>query len=60
MSEVAVVSENGQDLLESFEEGLEEVIQSRTHPAEKRIRFGNLRSEISRSSNEGEAANAAG
>lgn len=50
---------NGQDLLDTFEEGLEELIQSRTHPAEKRIRFGNLRSEISRDSNNGDVANAA-
>jgi hypothetical protein len=57
MAEVAFVAGNGQDLLETFEEELEELIQSRTHPAEKRIRFGNLRSEISRDN--GDVANAA-
>lgn len=50
---------NGQDLLNTFEEELEQVIQSRTHPAEKRIKFGNLRSEISRDSDNGDVANAA-
>ncbi|MFW6157111.1 MAG: hypothetical protein ACOC7J_07310 [Armatimonadota bacterium] len=59
MAEVAVVSGNAQDLLETFEQELEQVIQSRTHPAEKRIRFGNLRSEISRGSDNGDVANAA-
>ncbi|MGI5817702.1 MAG: hypothetical protein ACOX9R_06335 [Armatimonadota bacterium] len=57
MAEVAFVAGNGQELLEAFEQELEKLIQSRTHPAEKRIRFGNLRSEISRDN--GDVANAA-
>lgn len=59
MAEVAVVADNGQELLEEFERGLEQLIQARTHPAEKRIRFGNLRCEISRGSDNGDVANAA-
>lgn len=57
MAEVAFVAGNGRDLQETFVEELEELIQSRTHPAEKRIRFGNLRSEISRDN--GDITNAA-
>jgi len=57
MAEVAFVAEDGQDLLETFEEELDQLIQSRTNPAEKRIRFGNLRSEISRDN--GDVTNAA-
>jgi hypothetical protein len=57
MAEVAFVAGNGQDLLETLEEELEQLIHERTHPAEKRIRFGNLRSEISRDN--GDVANAA-
>lgn len=38
---------NGNDPLEIFKEELEELISSCRHPAEKRIRYGNLRSEIS-------------
>ena len=59
MPEVVVVGGNGQEVLDTFEAELEDLIQSCRHPAEKRIRYGNLRSEISRGSDEGEAANAA-
>lgn len=59
MAEVAHVAEDGRDLLETFEQELERLIQSRTESPEKRIRFGNLRSEISRGSDNGDVANAA-
>jgi len=59
MAEVAVVVGNGQELLEEFERSLDELIETRTHPAEKRIRFGNLRCEIYRGSGNGELDNAA-
>lgn len=59
MTEVVVVAGNGQELLDEFERALDEVIQARTHSAEIRIRFGNLRSEISRGSDNGDVANAA-
>jgi len=59
MAEVAVVVANGQELLEEFERSLDELIEARTNPAEKRIRFGNLRCEIYRGSGNGELDNAA-
>ncbi len=59
MPEVVAVSSNGKEALEIFEQGLEDLIRSCRQPTEKRIRYGNLRSEISRGAGNGEVANAA-
>ena len=50
---------NGQDVLETFERELQDFIKSCRQPAERRIRYGNLRCEIYRSSDNGDDANAA-
>lgn len=50
---------NDNNRLETFERELEELISSCRHPAEKRIRYGNLRSEISEGSDNGGVTNAA-
>ncbi|MGC9317303.1 MAG: hypothetical protein ACP5KN_04615 [Armatimonadota bacterium] len=44
---------NGKDPLAVFERELEELVSSCRQPAEKRIRYGNLRSEISEGSDNG-------
>ena len=59
MPEVVLVGGNGQDVLETFERELTEFIQSRRQPAERRIRYGNLRCEISKPSDNGGDTNAA-
>ncbi len=59
MSEVAVVGGNEKALLAIFERKLEELVRSCRRPAERRIRYGNLRSEISPSSGNGDVTNAA-
>jgi len=59
MAEVAVVGGDTNELLETFERALEDLVSSCRHPAEKRIRYGNLRSEISPSSGNGGITNAA-
>ncbi|MGD9498260.1 MAG: hypothetical protein AB7Y46_18310 [Armatimonadota bacterium] len=50
---------NGKDLLETFERELERLVSSCGHPAEKRIRYGNLRSEVARGAGNGDVTNAA-
>ena len=45
--EAVAVSGNGRKPLETFERELEQLLADRGHPTERRIRFGNLRSEIS-------------
>ena len=59
MLEVVLLAGNGEDVLEKFERELEEFIQSCRQPAERRIRYGNLRCEISKPSDNGGEANAA-
>jgi len=49
-SEAVAVSGNGKDPLKTFEGELEQLLAERRHPTERRIRFGNIRSEISESS----------
>lgn len=46
--EAVAVSSTGKDALTAFENRLEQFLAERRHPAERRIRFGNIRSEISR------------
>ncbi len=50
---------NGQETLETFERELEGFVQSCRRPTERRIRYGNLRSEISKPSDNGDDTNAA-
>lgn len=59
MPEVVLVGGNGQDALETFERELDDFIRSCRRPDERRIRFGNLRCEISKSSDNGGDTNAA-
>jgi len=59
MAEVAVVGGNTSELMAAFERELEDLVSSCRHPAEKRIRYGNLRSEITPASGNGDVANAA-
>ncbi len=50
---------NGNDLLETFQRELEALVNSCRSPAEKRIRYGNLRYEISDASGNGGVTNTA-
>lgn len=46
-AEALIVGRNGKDALEVFERELEELLAEHRHPAERRIRYGNLRCELS-------------
>ena len=46
-AEALTVGSNGKDALEVFERELEELLADHRHPSERRIRYGNLRCEIS-------------
>jgi hypothetical protein len=46
-AEALTVRRNGKEALEVFERELEELLADHRHPAERRIRYGNLRCEIS-------------
>ena len=47
--EAAALGRNGKDALGTFERELEQLLAQRRHPTERRIRYGNIRSEISQS-----------